>query len=160
MPESARLQRIAREECLSHAQAVFPDEELLVEVREPRERWRAALLRRVFTQPMVIWRQAGHFDVLLDPATGRPVGFENSLAWDECAWAPLPRDHLLAMAHRTGLVAKGVAIAEVRQGERGCAEVILVERRPGRESRRLLMRVNPARRKVISLRPLEEGGGT
>jgi len=147
LPESARLQRIAREECLSHAQAVFPDEELLVEVREPRERWKPALLRHVFTQPMVIWRQAGHFDVLLDPATGRPVGFENSLAWDECAWAPLPRDHLLA-------------VAEVRQGERGCAEVILVERRPGGESRRLLMRVNPARRKVISLRPLEEGGGT
>lgn len=158
LPESARLTRTARQECLRHAQTVFPDEELLVEALEPRQRWKAALLRHVFIQPMVIWRQVGHFDVLLDPGTGRPVGFENPQAWSECAWAPLSADQLLAMAQRTGLVGKDMVVAEVRQGERGCGEVVLAPRRPS-GARQLLMRVNPARRQVISLKPIDEAEG-
>jgi hypothetical protein len=158
MPEPSTLQHKARDECLRRAQDAFPDHELDVELLDSARSWHPFLLRHVFRQPMVVWRRSSHFDVLVDPATGEPVGLENPDGWRDCRWVPMAEADVLAMAARTALVDdQAMAVASLEQGPRGCAEAVLRPRREGADARPLRVRINPARRVLISIEPIGQG---
>jgi len=158
MPDTQALRQKVKDDCLRRAQALFPDDKLVAELAEPQSRWHPFLLRHVFAQSVVLWRRAGHFDVLVDPATGEPVGFENPDGWRECRWIPLAETDVLAMAARTAFVdGQAMAVASLEQGPRGCAEAVLQPRRDGQGVRPLRVRINPARRVLISIEPIGQG---
>jgi hypothetical protein len=137
--------------CRAHVEKVLEGEYHLEPVESELE-WSPTALRTQFEQQLVVWRACATFEVLLDEAD-RPVGFVDGDRWTGCAWAELPAGAAEALARGTGLVPEGLALAGEARGEKDCLELVFQDarRRP-----RLRARVNPARRAVISVEPLEE----
>lgn len=122
--------------------------------REQALSWDPVELRYVADQTVVLWRRYGEFEVVLDEDS-RVVGYVDHDKWEKCRWVPLSEDESLAIARTSGLLRPGLKLAGAGQGERGCLELRLEASRqdpaPG-----LVVRINPARRAVISVLPAEE----
>ena len=118
--------------------------------------WEPIELRYVVDRSVVLWRRYGQFEVVLD-ADDRVVGYVDPDKWEKCRWEPLTEGEALSIARATGLVGPGLQVVSSQQGEKGCLELRLeapkADAAPG-----LQVRINPARRAVISILPAEEAG--
>src|SRR5512135_2265271 len=136
--------------CRKHVEATLEGEYHL-EPLAPTLEWNPVELRHQFEQPLVVWRAYGTWEVLLDEHD-RPVGFVDGDKWGGCAWKALAPGQAEALARATGLVPPGLALAGEARGEKDCLELTFAD---GKGVPRLRARVNPARRAVISVEPLE-----
>ena len=141
----------ARKDCLEHVRQVLRGE-MDVELGASEISWSLTDLRHVFDQPMVIWRLAGGFEIVLDE-TNRAVGFVDPDKWQDCQWQPLAEADIRQLVDATGMVGKGYSVEDVHRGDRECLEATLAEGGPQKVARRFTVRVNPARRAIISLEP-------
>lgn len=153
MATDEALRQQARTDCLAHAREDYGDD-VVVTLGESRRAWNSVLLREIFRQPMVIWRRAHDVEIVLDAATDQPVGFVDHAAWEGCTYLELTRDEILSLAAATGFTDRLAAVAEVRQGPRGCVEARLRSTLPGRRPD-LRVRINPAARTVIAIEPAD-----
>jgi hypothetical protein len=115
--------------------------------------WDPVELRYVADRSLVLWRRYGQFEVVLD-AEDRVVGYVDHDKWEKCRWEPLTDEEALSIARTSGLLRPGLRLVESRQGEKGSLELRLEGAAP---SAGLRVCINPARRAVISILPLEEG---
>ncbi|MBN1208025.1 MAG: hypothetical protein JXB05_24385 [Myxococcaceae bacterium] len=150
------LQKKAIADCLAFAQQHLSGDYLAEPIELPPEQalvWDPVELRYAVDRSMVLWRRYGQFEVVLD-ADNRVVGYVDHDKWERCRWEPLTDAEALAIARASALLRPGLKLVESRQGEKGCLELRLEP--PGEEpSLGLLVRINPARRAVISLLPAE-----
>jgi hypothetical protein len=116
--------------------------------------WDPVELRYVVDQTAVLYRRYSQFEVVLD-ADDRMVGYVDHDKWEQCRWEPLSDGEALTLARASGLLRPGLRLAESRRGEGDCLELLLAE--PGRNAAPgLVVRINPARRAVISVLPAGE----
>jgi hypothetical protein len=139
------------EACRKHVEATL-EGEYAVEPQEATLEWDPIALAHVFDQPLIVWRALAAFEVLLD-GHGRPVGFVDEDKWLRCAWAELPRDEAVALARATGFVPEELPFASMGRGEKDCLELVFAAPGRGGGAR---VRVNPARKAVISVEPIPE----
>lgn len=158
MSTNEQLQQKAREECLQRAHAEFPGD-LMVTINTTEREWDSIFLREMFHQTMVVWRKTSQFEVLLDPETNRPVGFEDHAAWHGCETAPLTAEEIMEMASRTGLADPHMKLASFQSGSKGCIEALLKPTRQSRVRRSLRVQINAKRRLVISIWPESQNRG-
>lgn len=136
--------------CAEHVEAMLEGTYDLEALPHELE-WSPVELRHHFEQPVVVWRKYDTFEVLLDEQN-RAVGFVDADKWRSCAWKELPAGSAEALARATGLVPARVAVTATRRGEKDCLELFFAEEKvPGG----LLVRINPARKVVISVEPVE-----
>lgn len=135
--------------CAAHVEATLEGTYHLEPLPHQLE-WSPVELRHQFEQPLVVWRAYDTFEVLLD-AQDQAVGFVDGDKWRSCAWRELPLGVAEALARATGLVPAGFALLNQLRGEKDCLELIFAE---GKLPDRLLVRINPARRVVISVEPV------
>jgi hypothetical protein len=136
--------------CTAHVEATLEGTFHLETLPHALE-WNPVELRHQFEQPLVLWRVYDTFEVLLDEQN-RPVGFVDGDKWRSCLWKELAVGVGEALARATGLVPPHFALSGQRRGEKDCLELIFVD---GKLPGGLLVRINPARRAVISVGPLE-----
>lgn len=147
----ARLRDLAVEACRKHVEKTL-EGAYAVEPLEHALEWDPIALTHVFDQPMVVWRGLAGFEVLLD-AHDHPVGFVDEDKWLRCAWAELAEAEAEALARATGFVGSELPLASAGRGEMDCLELVFgALGKPGR----VRVRVNPARKAVISAEPLPE----
>jgi hypothetical protein len=154
MLDLEKLRKQAVDDCLAHVQKELEGQFHVEPIPEPPEEclsWDPALLRYAFDVGMDIGWRYGQFEVVLD-AEDRVVGFVDHDKWLDCRWEPLTDEEALRIARSSGLLRQSVRKAESRQGEKGCLEMVL-EVLGGKQPERMLVRINPARRAVISLLP-------
>ncbi len=147
----ARLRDLAVEACRKRVEETL-EGEYAVEPLEHVLEWDPIGLAHVFDQPMVVWRGLAGFEVLLDDRD-RPVGFVDEDKWLRCAWAELTQAEALALARATGFVGDELPLASAGRGEKDCLELVFGA--PGKPGR-VRVRINPARKAVISAEPLPE----
>lgn len=147
-----QLRALALDRAQAHLDGILSRK---VEVRLERHEtaWDPTDLRTVFTADMIVWYPTATFEVLLDEGN-QPLGFVDEDKWKDCEWVPLPRERLLELIVGTGFVTASAAIADVRKGERDCAEVVVTADATRADATRLLARVNPASERVISIMPM------
>lgn len=152
MLSDEKLQEIAHDECLTHAADVLTGD-LLVELGEPDLEWDPIELRHVFDQPMVIWRGLEDYEVILDD-DDRPVGFMDPTAAADCAWDSLSAEDALAIVTSSGWVSGALElVGGIRRGAGDSADFVIRDLVRPAEAERLLVRINPAKRTVISILP-------
>ena len=151
MRSEEELRDMARAECLKRAQEHFK-EPLLVEMGESRLEWDSIDLRHVFTQPMTIYRKRGTYEVFLDNAD-KPVGFIDPGKWEGCAWEPVSDNNARKLIEETGLITWPFAVVGSQRGERDCLELQAQKILPDETTRGYQVRINPAKRTVISIVP-------
>jgi hypothetical protein len=150
------LQKKALADCLAfaeqHLSGEFHAEPVPVPAAEALS-WDPVELRYVVDQTVVLWRRYGQFEVVLDEED-RVVGYVDHDKWQKCRWEPLTDGEALTIARTSGLLRPGLRLVESRKGEGDCLELRLEE--PGRNAPPgLVVRINPARRVVISVLPPE-----
>jgi hypothetical protein len=148
-PEDLRAKALAA--CTAHIEATLEGTYHLDALPNELE-WSPVELRHHFEQPLVVWRAYDTFEVLLD-AQDRAVGFVDGDKWGSCAWRELPPGVAEGLARATGLVPAGFTLGALRRGEKDCLELVFEE---GKRPDKLLVRINSARRVVISVEPLRE----
>ncbi len=136
--------------CAEHVEAMLEGTYHLETLPHELE-WSPVELRHHFEQPIVVWRIYDTFEVLLDEQD-RPVGFVDGDKWRSCAWKELPADVAEALARGTGFVPARLAVTATHRGDKDCLELVFAE---GTLPSRLLVRINPARKVVISVEPVE-----
>jgi hypothetical protein len=137
--------------CAKHVEATLEGTYHLETLPHELE-WSPVELRHHFEQPLVIWRSYDTFEVVLDEEN-QAVGFVDGDKWRSCAWQELPVATAEALARATGLVPARFALTNQQRGEKDCLELVFSE---DRLLGRLRVRINPARRVVISVEPVEE----
>jgi hypothetical protein len=150
------LQKKAIEDCLAFAQEHLNGDfraEPIPVADDAALTWDPVELRYVADRSLVLWRRYGQFEVVLD-ADDRVVGYVDHDKWEKCRWEPLTDEEALSVARTSGLLRPGLKLVESRQGEKGSLELLLEGTEP---SVGLRVCINPARRAVISILPLEEG---
>lgn len=155
MLELDKLKGKAVAECLAHVEQHLEGTYWIDPIPEPADEsvsWDASLLRYVYDIAMVVWRRYGHFEVVLD-ADDRIVGYEDHDKWLECRWEPLTDEEALAIARASGLVRSAIRQVKSTRGERDCLELMLELAAP-EGAERLQVRINPARRAIISILPV------
>lgn len=150
--DGADLARRCVDACRKHVEATL-EGEYVVEPQEPFLEWDPIALAHVFDQPMIVWRAVAGFEVLLD-ARDRPVGFVDEDKWLRCAWQDLPEEEALGLARATGFVPPEARLLSAGRGEKDCLELVFAEKPAG--PRRVRVRINPARKAVISAEPIPE----
>lgn len=125
-----------------------------VDIAATHVEWDVTDLRMVFAADMVVWYPTGTFEVVLDEAN-QPVGFVDEDKWADCQWVPLPRERLMELVMGSGIVADTAAIADVRKGDRNCAELTVTTDASRADAARLHVRINPATERVISIVPMD-----
>lgn len=149
------LQKKATEACLAFVQEHLNGEFLAEPIPAPEDAaltWDPVELRYVADRSLVLWRRYGQFEVVLD-AEDRVVGYVDHDKWEKCRWEPLTDAEALAIARTSGLLRPGLELVESRQGEKGSLELRLEGQEPAEGLR---VSINPARRAVISVLPVEE----
>jgi hypothetical protein len=155
MLELDKLKGKAVAECLAHVEQHLEGMYWIEPIPEPADEsvsWDASLLRYVYDIAMVVWRRYGQFEVVLD-ADDKIVGYVDHDKWLECRWEPLADEEALAIARASGLVRSGIRKVKSTRGERDCLELMLELVAP-HEAERLQVRINPARRAIISILPV------
>jgi hypothetical protein len=151
------LQKKALAACLALAEQQLNGEFLAEPVEVPTDEalsWDPIELRYVVDQTAVLWRRYGQFEVVLDEED-RVVGYVDHDKWQKCRWEPLTDGEALTIARTSGLLRPGLKLVESGKGEGDCLELRLEE--PGKKAAPgLVVRINPARRAVISVLPAEE----
>jgi hypothetical protein len=152
------LQKKALADCLAFAEQQLSGDFHAEPIPVPAEEalaWDPVELRYTVDAPVVLWRRYGQFEVVLD-ADDRVVGYVDHDKWQKCRWEPLTDGEALALVRESGLLRPALRLVESRRGEGDCLELRLEE--PGKNpGPALLVRINPARRAVISILPVEEG---
>jgi hypothetical protein len=154
MLDLEKLRKQAADDCLAHVQKELEGQFHVEPIPEPPEEclsWDPVHLRYAFDVGMEIGWRYGQFEVVLD-TEDRVVGYVDHDKWLDCRWEPLTGEEALRIARATGLLRQSLRVAESREGEKGCLELVL-EVLGGREAERVFVRINPARRAVISLLP-------
>jgi hypothetical protein len=151
------LQKKAVADCLAFAEQQLSGEYRAEPIPVPPEEalsWDPVELRYVVDQSVVLHRRYSQFEVVLD-ADDRVVGYVDHDKWEKCRWEPLTDGEALSIARTSGLLRPGLRLTGSRRGEGDCLELILAE--PGRNAAPgLVVRINPARRAVISVLPADE----
>jgi hypothetical protein len=143
------LRSKALEACRKHIEATL-DGEYDLEPLEPFLAWSPLDLRVQHDQPIVVWRAYGAFEVLLDE-THRSVGFVDHDKWLSCTYADLLPGEAEALARGTGLMPPGLVLVGEERGEKDCLELRFADTE---RVVRLLVRLNPDRKAVISVEPV------
>jgi hypothetical protein len=152
------LQKKAIEDALAFAQEHLSGDfvaEPIPQADDAALKWDPVELRYVADRSLVLWRRYSEFEVVLD-ADDRVVGYVDHDKWEKCGWEPLTNEEALSIARTSGLLRPGLELVEARQGEKGSLELRLAAPREA-PSQGLRVRINPARRAVISVLPAEEG---
>jgi len=147
-PEDLREKALGA--CAAHVEAMLEGAYHLETLPHELE-WSPVELRHHFEQPLVVWRIYDTFEVLLDEKD-RAVGFVDGDKWRSCAWKELPGSVAEALARATGLIPARFALTATQRGGKDCLELTFAE---GKLPGRLLVRINPARKVVISVEPVE-----
>ncbi|WP_224363351.1 hypothetical protein [Hyalangium versicolor] len=151
------LQKKAIEEGLAFAQQHLTGDFLAEPIAQSDDAaltWDPVELRYVADRSLVLWRRYGQFEVVLD-AEDRVVGYVDHDKWEKCRWEPLTKEEALAIARNSGLLRPGLELVESREGEKGSLELLLAVPRE-EPSQGLRVCINPARRAVISVLPVED----
>ncbi len=151
------LQKKALADCLALAEQQLSGDFRAEPVPIPAEdalSWDPVELRYIVDQTAVLYRRYGQFEVVLDE-DDRVAGYVDHDKWQQCRWEPLSDGEALTIARTSGLLRPGLRLVESRRGEGDCLELRLEE--PGRNAAPgLVVRINPARRAVISVLPADE----
>jgi hypothetical protein len=153
-----KLQKQAVTDCLEHVKEHLEGEFHVEPIPEPPEEclsWESSLLRYVYDVGLEVWWRCGQFEVVLD-AQDQVVGYVDHDKWLECRWEPLTDEEALRIARSSGLLRQGLRKLDARQGEKGCLE-LLVEVLQGQKAEQVQVRINPARKAVISILPVSAG---
>lgn len=148
-----QLQKKAVEDCENHVAAVVTGD-ILVEPSEPNLSWKPVELRHVFDQHMIVWRRCADFEVVLN-ANNEPVGYIDGDKWLECEWVDLSHATIVDLAARTGFVPADSSVLSAHAGPDQCVEATLSTEPDKADAPRYVVRINPSRRRVISILPEE-----
>jgi hypothetical protein len=148
-----QLKKKAVEDCQSHVTAVVTGD-ITVEPDNSGLSWDTIELRHIFDQHMIVWRRCADFTVVLN-GSDEPVGYIDGDKWNDCEWAQLSHETIVALSARTGFVPADSTVLSAQEGPEHCVEATLSTEPQKADAPRYVVRINPTRQRVISILPQE-----
>lgn len=148
-----KLQQKAVDDCEQHVASLISGN-FFVEPNESGVSWSEIDLRHNFSSHMIIWRRCAEFTVVLD-GSDTPVGYIDEDKKRECEWAPLDHDTIVELASQTGFVPADALVLSEDVGPDDCIEARLSTDPEKPDAPRYVVRINPIRRRIISILPEE-----
>ena len=148
-----KLKQTAVDDCEQHVASLISGN-FFVEANECDVSWNQIDLRHNFSAHMVIWRRCSEFTVVLD-GNDKPVGYIDEDKWQDCAWAPVDHDTIVELAAQTGFVPEDALVLSEDVGPNDCVEARLSTDPEKPDAPRYVVRINPVRRRLISILPEE-----
>ncbi len=142
----------ANQDCVELT-AKFYNGSFHIEMVDQEMEWDPDLKRLISDHQMIVWKKSGNFKVILNKLD-QPVGFIDPEKWNECTWESMQFAEIMFLIRNESLeIHKALEISETRRGKNGCLEVVLFDKR--NKSDRFIAEINPARKQIISIVPLD-----